>query len=282
MNLDEMWKRYRNFLFDHNLTAFEAVITSGSAAMYYGLREETNDLDLIVSKKFFDSITDKKVVMVPIAGTNWLRRIIPNFEPGVDLIANDEIPNQEREAGAGVQHIAGLIEFKKGIGRPIDLEENKRLQSILDRAKPKAGLKIGDLELQIFTWMVRCFGVGIARSKRERDLRFAEEAVELIQARGNMSREEMHRMVDRVFDRPPGEEHQEAGGAMMTLAALGCTLDPVGEDQDPMTLEKAAMMELARISDPETMVKIRHKNESKRAMDALHLLVALDPIEVPK
>lgn len=67
--------------------------------------------------------------------------------------------------------------------------------------------------------MVRCFGAKIADDTDERNHRFIEEALELVQACGATA-SECHQLVDYVYGRPVGEKHQEVGGVMVTLAAL--------------------------------------------------------------
>ena len=71
----------------------------------------------------------------------------------------------------------------------------------------------------VANWLVRCFGERIARDKAERNHRFIEEALELVQSTG-CSIEEVIRAVDYVYARPVGEPRQEVGGVMVTLAAL--------------------------------------------------------------
>ena len=67
--------------------------------------------------------------------------------------------------------------------------------------------------------MLACFGPEIASDKTERNHRFLEEALELVQATG-CTQSEAHQLVDYVFGRPTGEPSQEVGGVMVTLAAL--------------------------------------------------------------
>jgi hypothetical protein len=52
-----------------------------------------------------------------------------------------------------------------------------------------------------------------------RTLRFAEEAVELAQSL-DISRDQMHKLIDIVYMRPRGLPAQEMGGAIMTLIIL--------------------------------------------------------------
>lgn len=68
-------------------------------------------------------------------------------------------------------------------------------------------------------WLLTCFGAEIANNRIERNHRFLEEALELVQACG-CSREHAHQIVDYVYGRPVGEPFQEVGGVMVTLAAL--------------------------------------------------------------
>lgn len=83
-------------------------------------------------------------------------------------------------------------------------------------------------------WMLACFGEEISRDGIERNHRFLEEALELVQSLG-CTASEAHQLVDYVFGRDIGQPHQEAGGVMVTLAALclahGLDMDKAGEDE---------------------------------------------------
>ncbi|BDR10708.1 hypothetical protein CTR2_R40460 [Comamonas thiooxydans] len=68
-------------------------------------------------------------------------------------------------------------------------------------------------------WMMACFGAEISADRIERNHRFLEEALELVQSCG-CTASEAHQLVDYVYGRPWGEPAQEAGGVMVTLAAL--------------------------------------------------------------
>jgi len=103
-------------------------------------------------------------------------------------------------------------------------------------------------------WMMECFGAEISADRVERNHRFFEEASELVQACG-MTASEAHQLVDYTWSRPIGEPNQEAGGVMVTLAAL-CLANG-------LDMHAAGETELARISAPETMTKIRAKQAVK-------------------
>jgi hypothetical protein len=103
-------------------------------------------------------------------------------------------------------------------------------------------------------WMLECFGAAIAADKIERNHRFLEESLELVQSLG-CTASEAHQLVDYVFGRLVGEPSQEAGGVMVTLAALCLAAD--------LDMHEAGETELARISVPETVAKIRAKQAAK-------------------
>ena len=74
-------------------------------------------------------------------------------------------------------------------------------------------------QYRVKPWMDKCFGSTISKDRIERNHRFLEEALELVQA-CECTAEEAHQLVDYVFSRPIGDKPQEVGGVMVTLAAL--------------------------------------------------------------
>lgn len=90
---------------------------------------------------------------------------------------------------------------------------------------------------QVAKWLLATFGEEIAADRIERNHRFLEESLELVQANG-CTASEAHQLVDYVFGRPVGELDQEVGGVQNTLAALCNT---IGVD-----MERAGELELAR------------------------------------
>lgn len=87
-------------------------------------------------------------------------------------------------------------------------------------------------------WLLACFGEQIAADRAERNHRFLEEALELVQVCG-CTAGEAHQLVEYVFGRPVGEPKQEAGAVMLTLAAL-CRANE-------LDMNEAAETELARV-----------------------------------
>ncbi|TDV04641.1 hypothetical protein [Paraburkholderia caballeronis] len=109
-------------------------------------------------------------------------------------------------------------------------------------------------QARVQPWLTECFGPMIAGDREERNHRFFEEATELVQSCG-MTASEAHQLVDYTFGRAIGDPAQEVGGVMVTLAAL-CLANG-------LDMHAAGETELARISVPETVAKIRAKQAAK-------------------
>lgn len=107
---------------------------------------------------------------------------------------------------------------------------------------------------RVHPWLMECFGEMIAGDREERNHRFLEEALELVQSLG-CTADSSHKLVDYVFGREIGDPDQEVGGTMVTLAAL-CLANQ-------LDMQDAGNRELARIMQPEIVAKIRAKQSSK-------------------
>jgi hypothetical protein len=104
--------------------------------------------------------------------------------------------------------------------------------------KPDGWSEQESFQDRVQPWMMECFGPMIAGDREERNHRFLEEALELVQSTG-CTAHEAHQLVDYVYGRAVGEPHQEVGGVMVTLAAL-CLANE-------LNMQEAAETELARI-----------------------------------
>lgn len=96
------------------------------------------------------------------------------------------------------------------------LEANNRYQQ---EARDARAAMRGGFQDRVRIFMVACFGEAIAADGVERNHRFLEESLELVQSLG-CTASEAHQLVDYVFGRPVGDPHQETGGVEVTLAAL--------------------------------------------------------------
>lgn len=84
-------------------------------------------------------------------------------------------------------------------------------------------------QYRVQVWMRACFGHAISKDRVERNHRFLEEALELVQACG-CTPSEAHQLVDYVYGRPIGIKEQEVGGVAVTLAAL-CDAHDIDMDE---------------------------------------------------
>lgn len=109
-------------------------------------------------------------------------------------------------------------------------------------------------------WLRSCFSSKIASDKMERGDRLLEEVLELLQS-GDYPPERVNAISNYVYERKVGSPEQEVGGVMVTLAAYCATHE--------LDMHQAAEYELARISTPEMIEKIRAKQATKPTGEAL-------------
>lgn len=155
----------------------------------------------------------------------------------------------------------------------VAIEEQKAFQDFVVRALNSAWESSGagrdSFQARVAPWLQKCFGHEIASDVVERNHRFLEEALELVESLG-CTREEAHQLVDYVYDLPVGDPPQEVGGVMVTLAAL-CLANDLDMHEDGET-------ELARVWTK--IDKIREKQAAKPRGSALPAAGALQLIEV--
>ncbi len=118
--------------------------------------------------------------------------------------------------------------------------DDKETRASLTTASGEAATPSNGLSFQkrVVNWLMACFSLEVCRDGIERNHRFLEEALELVQSL-ECTRSEAHQLVDYVFDRPVGEPKQELGGVLVTLTALANCHD--------MDLTEAGEAELARV-----------------------------------
>jgi hypothetical protein len=106
---------------------------------------------------------------------------------------------------------------------------------------------------RVHKWMLACFTKEIAENGIERNHRFIEEALELVQACG-CTQSEAHQLVDYVYGRPIGERYQEVGGVLVTLAALcsanGIDMQASGEIELTRIFGKVEQIRVKRAAKP--------------------------------
>ncbi len=67
-----------------------------------------------------------------------------------------------------------------------------------------------------WNWVIECFGRDLANDRAERNRRFLEETVELVQSLG-CDKTTILQIVEYVYARDTGIPEQEVGGVMVTL-----------------------------------------------------------------
>lgn len=128
-------------------------------------------------------------------------------------------------------------------------------RAIIDRYGPPP-LREETFQVRVNKWMQHCFGAQINDDRTERNHRFIEEALELVQS-GGCTASEAHQLVDYVFGRPIGEMSQEVGGVMVTLAAL-CNAHAID-------LSDAAEVELTRVWGKSDQIKAKQAAKPKHS-----------------
>lgn len=121
-------------------------------------------------------------------------------------------------------------------------------------------MNLFSFQARVRQWLVKCFGPLLTEKKEERNERFAEESVELLQAAG-FPLERLISVAKEVYSKPPGEIGQEMAGTATTLAAMAHAYR--------VDLHEAVTRELDRIEQPEVMNKIRLKNLNKSRPEPL-------------
>lgn len=105
-------------------------------------------------------------------------------------------------------------------------------------------------------WVVSTFGPQ-SMDVKERCLRFLEEAIEVSQSL-ELPRDQVHSLVDYVYDRPAGDPLAEIRGASAALLAL-C-------HKTSVDFEKGVLLELDRIETDR--VRERSKKRAKEKKEA--------------
>lgn len=115
---------------------------------------------------------------------------------------------------------------------------------------------VKSFQARVKPWLLECFGEVIAGDREERNHRFLEESLELVQSLG-CTASEAHQLVDYVYGRPWGDPFQEVGGVMVTLAAL-CSANGLDMHTDGET-------ELARIWTKVAQIRAKQAGKPKHS-----------------
>ena len=177
----------------------------------------------------------------------WARKQITDAinQPAYPPLALDALDHAKRL----IQHY-GANQTERGNPHP-----QQGVLDKLDAALWSMNTVVESYQKRVGAWVKWCFGERVATDRTERNYRFFEEAVELVQSidDSESSRQDAHRMVDHVFDREPGDPFQEVGGVTVTLACL-C-------EAHNIDMDVAAETELARIWTKANRIREKQKHK---------------------
>jgi hypothetical protein len=147
-----------------------------------------------------------------------------------------------------------------------------------------------DFQARVQPWLLACFGPEIVADGVERNHRFLEEALELVQSTG-CTASEAHQLVDYVYDRDVGEPAQEVGGVMVTLAALclahGLDMHANGETELARIWTKVEKIRAKQAAKPKHSPLPQHVStpraeigDDARAIKATNVLADIVPLSI--
>jgi len=154
-----------------------------------------------------------------------------------------------------------------------DVRRDERERIIAAMPTPSDQETVGAFQERVQPWLMACFGEMIAGDREERNHRFLEEALELVQALG-CSASEAHQLVDYVYGRDVGEPAQEVGGVMVTLAAL-CLANKLDMHVNGET-------ELARIWTKVEAIRVKQAAKPKHSPLPQHVPTPSDQEELSR
>lgn len=239
--------------------------------------EDLNVAAALLERQYaeIESLRDKLDELAKQEPVGWQRRVkFPRFPGEIALWEQcskheatsyfEKSPAREYRAvylAAGARPVEPVQKLRPDFiaGYDAGMADAKRIQA----AQPAPGAVAGPFQDRVKPWLVECFGEMIAGDREERNYRFLEEALELVQSLG-CTQGDAHQLVDYVYGRPIGVPAQEAGGVMVTLAAL-CLANG-------MDMHSAGEVELARINEPATVKKIRAKQAAKPIRSPLPMI----------
>ena len=182
-------------------------------------------------------------------------RVLPCQQCNTLIYKGDQVYRDNAENPGQWRHVS----HGPAASQPAETRTEQALDSneIPESAKQTLILSAAETRWQSFQdrvreWMLKCFTPVIAADCVERNYRFLEEALELVQSLG-CTEAQARRLVQYVYGRDQGDVNQELGGVMVTLAAL-C-------NANGLDIEQAGEKELARVW--ENIEKIRMKQAGK-------------------
>lgn len=127
MNVEQLKKEYFDLVKSLGVKAEEVVLTSGSALLMYGLREQTSDLDVNIKLSLFNQIKQSGIFPIGRFGEVEYIQISEVIDLHVQDFPEDQIVQIE---GVSVPSVKELLRFKKRLlahpeRNPLKMEQDR-------------------------------------------------------------------------------------------------------------------------------------------------------------
>lgn len=130
MKREEMIEHYKEFLRKESLSPEEAMLEFGGALLYYGLREETDDMDMGLPQEIYDRIVkQRKLKRVMIEG--GISTELAKWDDVIDIHPSGVEGNVVVSEGVGIASPQKVLEGKLKLNRPKDQADIKKLKALL-------------------------------------------------------------------------------------------------------------------------------------------------------
>lgn len=140
MNATQIKKHYQDFCFGFNINASQVVMGSGAALVMhglrvstYGLRVETDDIDLDVPKAFFNKHKEADVYKSSMFGDTEILSVSDVID--LHIVKNEDYFQTEVINGVTVYTLEYILAFKERLNREKDQQDIKNIkQAIANKA----------------------------------------------------------------------------------------------------------------------------------------------------
>ena len=120
---------------EYNLDKQEYIVISGAAMVLLGIKESTKDIDIGVTKDYYDYLLSHYNCVFDIYNVfnNACYMIDDTINFGIDYYTNDNVLID----GIPVQTIDDIINLKKSLNRKKDIEDIKKIKNYLKEKNEK-------------------------------------------------------------------------------------------------------------------------------------------------
>jgi hypothetical protein len=113
-----------------NLNPDEYCLGYGGALVLHGIKDFTADIDINVTKALFDRLSQKYKVDYAMFNEPYI-----NIDGMVDVFIGDNMDSKTYIEGIPVSTLQEIIESKRRLGRPKDIEDIKRIEEFISNNK---------------------------------------------------------------------------------------------------------------------------------------------------